>query len=1206
VFKRVSQFGSDHFWLNWQHSEPSQFEHLVCVGRDPHRRIPYKPWISPSHAFRDFRKVHGDYEDVMGQFLPARVSAAIEYKRLKDWDRSPSLPTFDTEPKRQANAMATRFVLDLMTACFVEDSYMSHDETREYFLTTEASKGSPGYGFSQAQKREALTDEVFAAWVIWDSRLETSDFQDPVLFSVSLKREMLKKQKIENEETRLFMCAPMFHHLSCLRRYHKFLQLWYADPNNCSGVGKQFYYGGWNQLLRKFFQSFKIGFGDIKGCDASMQTHFFNQLLQVLGEVNAGSDASNFNLLAQALFSILITTDGAMFRKHCGNPSGWFLTIFLNTISVIYLVAYWLLVCNPAWSLDDLRKEIALSVVGDDDLIGYSETTCTEPPMREVWAEFGVVIKLYDETESIVEAEFCGAHHSIVVDGVLCRVPRISKMINTLAWCDRIPVGIEFQRATSILMLVWPVESARKYVRSYVSFLIERYPDETRPHMRGLFSDATYRHFHTGLEGSSLNESAPLTPVSLKPHHFFPQSARLRPPTSLSNWALVHLSAMGPPPQKPSPSGAKKAPLKTFPPLSRSKPGPSSAKAAPRTAAKTQLVVSKAPRASTGTSKPAGSSRASPMPFHSGTAIKLNLPRGIPRGPALYSTSGAGVASALGSGLSTELNRFGKHEKKKGKGKGFMNFLKGAARVAAGIIPELLPVLLASNGHAPSIANAQLAGFNAHGMGAQSNMVGLATPASVMPLCGLCDLKGISQGGKLNGVRFSGMEYIGPFDGSIGYVAGDIVASMDMNPMSATFLGTRLQSFAGLYERFKFRKFTLIYEPSCASTTEGALGMYIDTDPDDVINPATETATRIIQNASGHMGYEQNQAWTVGLAGYYPDKSTQDYYLDADGSDERLISPGTLDVLAITDVDSTATGSFYAAYEVEMRLPQVDDGVSLNGEFFNAFASNGTGTGSDEWNLFGLAGSPVEPSADVGGVLSTYAALERDEFTSATWVTCLPTGIYSVDVIMQGNANSGTATGWALELSSGGITSEPWPMPGGNSGPVDSYYTDTALGVCLISAVVTITTRGTPNTLSRFDIGAFSVQMNGTYITAAASEIALRVVRLGSMPTDTLMGNKRKTLQQLESDLEAENKRLNAQVVSQRALTEKMIGELQAIGLFKDFDPVDAKDKDPIKPDADSKAALLARIAKRDAARKIKTETRKTAADAASPLSSGQ
>lgn len=579
------------------------------------------------------------------------------------------------------------------------------------------------------------------------------------------------------------------------------------------------------------------------------------------------------------------------------------------------------------------------------------------------------------------------------------------------------------------------------------------------------------------------------------------------------------------------------------------------------------------------------------MLFHSGAPVKLNLPRAMPRSPAMY--SGAGVAGALGSGLSNELSRFGKHEKKKGKSKGFMNFLKGAARVAAGIIPELLPVLLASNGHAPSIAAAQLAGFSAHGMGAQSSMVGLATPASVMPLCGLCNMKGITSGGKLVGVRFSGMEYIGPFDGSVGYSAGSVVTQMDMNPMSPTFLGTRLQSFSGLYERFKFKKYALIYEPSCATTTEGALGMYIDTDPDDVVNPLEETPVRIIQNASGHMGYEQNQAWTVGVSSYVPDHSTQDFYLDADGSDERLISPGTMVVVAVADIDSTATGSFYAAYEVEMKLPQVDDGVGLNGGMFSAFASNGAGTGSDELNVFGWADNA--PTAAVNGLLSTYATLEYDEISQATWLTGLPTGVYAVECVLLGNADT-TPTGFNIVEGTAGADYEAWPMPGGNSGPVDSYYTETGLGVCMVLGILTISIRGLNG--SRFVAGCVSFQFNAAWSNPASSEIALRVIRLADTPTDTLLGNRRKTLQQIESDLEAENKLLSAKLQQQQDLSAQMVKELQAIGLFKDFHPPEqkGKEKEADKPAAAVQAALLARRREQ-----IRRDTQSSAAAAASP-----
>lgn len=608
--------------------------------------------------------------------------------------------------------------------------------------------------------------------------------------------------------------------------------------------------------------------------------------------------------------------------------------------------------------------------------------------------------------------------------------------------------------------------------------------------------------------------------------------------------------------------------------------------------------------ASTGMSKPQGTVALRTMPSPSSyrdPAMRSQYPASIPRGPAPWKKAlhGAGVTAA-GYLNHISAQPRGKYGNKK-KGSAFGNFLRGAARVAASIIPDLLPVLLANNGHAPSIAAAQMAGFQAHGLGPAAAQVGLAQPASIMPMCGLSGLMGINKGGKLAGVRFSGLEYIGPFnaDGQ-SYAAGDVVAEFDLNPMSATFLGTRLQQFAALYERFKFKKLVILYEPSCATTTNGALGMYIDTDPDDVIIQGTPT--RIIQNASGHMGYEQNQVWGVGCSGYYPDKNTQDFYLDADGSDERLISPGTANVIAINDVDDTATGSFYMAYVAEMMLPQIDDGAALNGGWFSFYSpTDAIATGANYLNIFGLQDGFVPGTS--GGILSTYAALEYDGL--GTWLTGLPAGTYLCCAQYMLNNDADNASAIDVNVTAD-VTAGAFPVAAG-AFAASSFYTSTAgtgvtlnaLGYCQTFSVITIPTRGVG--AARFSVGAVQFAMNvDTWdpLEGVGTQATLVVIKLGDVPTGTSLGDKRRSLQDVEATLESESKRVSEQMTRQAA-------ELAAVKstLARAFPSlgIDTPSK-PVAASSDGHLALLQRIAARDEKRKDKERT--AASAAASPLSS--
>ncbi len=321
-------------------------------------------------------------------------------------------------------------------------------------------------------------------------------------------------------------------------------------------------------------------------------------------------------------------------------------------------------------------------------------------------------------------------------------------------------------------------------------------------------------------------------------------------------------------------------------------------------------------------------------------------------------SKGLGVSSPMSAGIYGA----GQALKKKGKKKGgFWGMIGGAAKFAMDLAPIVAPLLLTQ--HAPTMAAAKALG--SLGGSAASSGAPIAAPANCAACVGLYGMKAKnSASGRIESIRLRGMDYLGSLDaaGNATYNMGDVMSEIDLNPFSPAWNGTSLQRFASLFERYRPGRVCCIVEPACAATQPGQIISYIDPDPDD---PLTQTGRTAIQIASTHEGADVSQVWGMNCAIYAFDQQTQDFYSDADGSDERLISPGTWRILANTLIEggdaTAALGSLYVVWEYTLKITQIED--------FAAGGSWGGWTPSavSQTTMFGPTASPVV--LDVGNVV---------------------------------------------------------------------------------------------------------------------------------------------------------------------------------------------------------------------------------------------
>jgi len=496
----------------------------------------------------------------------------------------------------------------------------------------------------------------------------------------------------------------------------------------------------------------------------------------------------------------------------------------------------------------------------------------------------------------------------------------------------------------------------------------------------------------------------------------------------------------------------------------------------------------------------------------------------------------AAAAAAKAATVARAVQASAKKQKKKSKS-GFWNIVGGAAKMAAELAPVVAPLLLAN--HGPS---ARLAAANPSSAAAAVSAAPLATTscATCTGMYGLRPKHG--KDGRVTGVVVSGMDYLDDLAVD-SEAAGTVLRTINLNPFSSDWDGTMLQRQASLFERYRPKRIVAMVEPTCAATTAGQLISYIDPDPTDEL---TTTGKAAIQEASAHEGADIAQVWQMAAASYAFDKDTQDFYADADGSDERLVSPGKWRILANSAMPAdTAIGTLYVIWEYEFKIPQIDTQL-INGAFARL-----TGQGAMTANV------PLGPGT--WDTIRTVASFEAQYDGDGTYGTFFdfPVGTYLVVARMtRATAQvTGTVDGEVFVDASTltpTTTLETW-----------ANYISNAANDCMRAFVVRVTRR-TPDQ----SVGFLRITCNGD---PSASGVVFS--QWPAYLFDSSL-DKRRTLQDYERDVA----RMKAQMVELTSLVSRMAAD-HTPGGQPTLTPV----PHPVRPalstgEADAARAALAQV----------------------------
>lgn len=223
------------------------------------------------------------------------------------------------------------------------------------------------------------------------------------------------------------------------------------------------------------------------------------------------------------------------------------------------------------------------------------------------------------------------------------------------------------------------------------------------------------------------------------------------------------------------------------------------------------------------------------------------------------------------------------------------------------------------------------------------------------------------------GIWLKGREFIMDVNNAAGYVnTAAVLRPTDYSVFSW------LASIARKFNNYKFRDVRLTYEPTCASTQVGSVGLYFDPDPSNT-GPATWSAF-VNTGANTHGAPWVRHTLQVPIRDFAARKEyyTKDEYPDLNAPSAPIIDPlehypGIYGV--VTDNAAGAVGKLYLEYSISLWKSMSDSPpvTSLAGVALNPSIALNSGCGMIVKNTTGSGGIGVHHilGAGITGVTKT-------------------------------------------------------------------------------------------------------------------------------------------------------------------------------------------------------------------------------------------
>jgi hypothetical protein len=174
-----------------------------------------------------------------------------------------------------------------------------------------------------------------------------------------------------------------------------------------------------------------------------------------------------------------------------------------------------------------------------------------------------------------------------------------------------------------------------------------------------------------------------------------------------------------------------------------------------------------------------------------------------------------------------------------------------------------------------------------------------------------------------------------------------LLAAYTMNP--ACWTGSRLQNLARSYELYRFKKVELHYHPSVGTTTQGAISVGFETDPNEGIPAGANFFQQSLSNAYSNLG----PIWAqVDVSYLKPGVDFRWWHCSVEEGNTREVNQ--MYAYAVSNVPvigaaTTTVGHLTCSYEIEFMYPE-KEAITGQGNFGDTVITSSGAT---------TAGTPV-------------------------------------------------------------------------------------------------------------------------------------------------------------------------------------------------------------------------------------------------------
>jgi len=426
---------------------------------------------------------------------------------------------------------------------------LSYEEAKQK-MDMSTSCGAPFNQLYKTKRELFESDPTIDEWLQEDWDRLANDPLWTTIFTNSLKEEIRPTEKIIENSIRTFTAGGCDATVHGTRLFVDMNERMYASHlKTSSAVGMSPYYGNWNKLYIKL-KTFKKGYAlDESAYDSSLRAYMMWGCALLRWKMLRSEDQTDDNLrrlknyYRNLVHSVIVTQEGVLVMKKTGNPSGSVNTITDNTLILYTLLAYAWIRNSPSEerTFESFELNTAKALVGDDNTWSVSDLAHPFYNARSViqtWNTLGVTTTTDSlEHRKPEDLDFLSAH-TVFLDGVAVPVYSRAKLMSSLLYAPKLDITpcTTLERTAAMLSVGWTDISFRRFCRSVISWLLDKYDDV-------LFEDGRWISAKTQIKDDSqyYRLFTGQRPIFLRPQSVLGASVKWSPPNkNLMNASKVN------------------------------------------------------------------------------------------------------------------------------------------------------------------------------------------------------------------------------------------------------------------------------------------------------------------------------------------------------------------------------------------------------------------------------------------------------------------------------------------------------------------------------------------------------------------------------------------------------------------------------------------------------------------------------------------